>query len=90
MVGLIALVAAAVGLTYFVKGRKYKVSFTVEETEQLRNELFNGGGEVTTCAQAGPEVDLVNSITISTNNNGLNEEYSVKKQNIEGYKLPIL
>ncbi|OXA54046.1 Receptor-like tyrosine-protein kinase kin-16 [Folsomia candida] len=90
VVGLIALVAAAVGLTYFVKGRKYKVSFTVEETEQLRNELFNGGGEVTTCAQAGPEVDLVNSITISTNNNGLNEEYSVKKQNIEVFKDILL
>ncbi|XP_035707761.1 uncharacterized protein LOC118435585 [Folsomia candida] len=88
VVGLVVLVAAMVGLTYFMKGRKHKVSFTQEETEQLKHELFNGGGEAGT--QTGPEVDFENSVSIASNNNGLNEEYSVKKQHIEVFKDILL
>ncbi|XP_021953203.1 mast/stem cell growth factor receptor Kit isoform X2 [Folsomia candida] len=88
VLGLVVLVAAMIGLTYFMKGRKHKVSFTQEETEQLKHELFNGGGEAGT--QTGPEVDFENSVSIASNNNGLNEEYSVKKQHIEVFKDILL
>ncbi|XP_035707884.1 fibroblast growth factor receptor-like isoform X1 [Folsomia candida] len=84
-IGLIVMVTSAVGLTYCVKRRKRKTCFTPEETEQLKHELFSGG-EITSWTR--PEVNPTKFIAI-TNNDG-NEEYSIKRQNIELFKNILL
>ncbi|XP_035700409.1 fibroblast growth factor receptor 2 isoform X1 [Folsomia candida] len=85
-VGLVVLAAAVAGLAYFMRGRKPKVKFTPEEIEQLKKELF-GWSEAPICNHIGPEVDVP---IVGSTNNGINEEYSVKKEDIEVFKNTVL